>query len=84
MRSGHEALCSKFVVAAMEGKNADYTVHIVEGDPRHSTLKMVEQLKPAMVVVGSHGKGFIARTMLGSVSSWLATHSTVPVLIARQ
>ncbi len=66
-----------------EDSTVNYGMHLVEGDPRDATLRLVEQVHADLVVVGSRGSGLIARAMLGSVSTWLATHSSVPVLIVR-
>ena len=66
-----------------EFPDVQYTMHLVEGDPRDASLRLVEQVHADLIVCGSHGRGLIARAMLGSVSGWLATHATVPVLIVR-
>jgi hypothetical protein len=41
----------------------------------------IKEMKPDVVVVGSHGKGMLSRALLGSVSSELAAKSPVPVMI---
>ena len=58
-------------------------MHIVEDDPRDAVLQFVPELHASLVVAGSRGRGAIARALLGSVSSWLASHCPVPVLIVR-
>lgn len=44
-------------------------------------LGLIMELKPDLVVVGSHGKGAFKRAILGSVCHHLALRSPVPVLI---
>lgn len=44
-------------------------------------LGLIMELKPDLVVLGSHGKGVLKRAILGSVCHQLALSSPVPVLI---
>jgi nucleotide-binding universal stress UspA family protein len=36
-----------------------------------------------LIVVGSHGRGLIARAFMGSVSSYIVSHAPCPVLVVR-
>ncbi len=58
-------------------------MHLVEGDPRTAMIDAVQQFEASTIVVGSTGKGRIARVFLGSVSSYLAQHSPVPVIVVK-
>ncbi|CAN5643062.1 universal stress protein [soil metagenome] len=56
---------------------------LVEGSAGASICLVASQLSPDVVVVGSHGRGFFKRVVLGSVSEYVAHHCTSPVLIVR-
>lgn len=57
--------------------------HLLDGHPSEEILKLIEETKPDLCVVGSHGWTFSERIFLGSVSDKLAKHADCPVLIAR-
>lgn len=64
------------------GADIDSEVHVRMGNsPVLGLLALIKEIKPDFVVVCSHGKGVIKRTLLGSVSHALAQRSPVPVLI---
>lgn len=44
---------------------------------------VAEQITPDVVVVGSHGRGFFKRIVIGSVSEYVARHCVAPVLVIR-
>ena len=55
---------------------------VVRGHPAHV---LVEKAREAdLLVVGTHGLGAVSRLVLGSVSTYCATHSSVPVAIVRE
>jgi nucleotide-binding universal stress UspA family protein len=51
------------------------------GNPPDETLAEIEAWHPDIVVVGRRGLGRAASLVLGSVSTFLLRHSTVPVLV---
>ena len=63
------------------GAKVDAEVHLRMGEPVAGILALIQELKPDLVVVCSHGKGRIRRALLGSVSSQLAQRSPVPVVL---
>ena len=45
--------------------------------------KLIHEVDPDVVVVGSHGRGFLGRVLIGSVSEYVVRHCTAPVLVVR-
>lgn len=52
--------------------------------PRHLILEFIDNLKPTLVVVGSKGQSAIKGVLLGSLSNYLVTKSSVPVMVVRE
>ncbi len=77
-----EARTSLQRLLAQLGTRIDGEVHVRLGtSPMAGMLSLIKEIKPDVVVVGSHGKGMLRRALLGSVSSELAAKSPVPVMI---
>ncbi|ONK63185.1 uncharacterized protein A4U43_C07F12280 [Asparagus officinalis] len=54
------------------------------GDARDVICDMVEKLGADVLVMGSHGHGFIKRALMGSVSSHCAQNAKCPVVIVKR
>uniref|UniRef100_A0A0D9WFH4 UspA domain-containing protein n=1 Tax=Leersia perrieri TaxID=77586 RepID=A0A0D9WFH4_9ORYZ len=58
---------------------------VEKGDPREVICGAAEEAGGAdMVVMGSHGYGFLQRTLLGSVSNHCVQHCKCPVLVVKR
>ncbi|MCO5590607.1 hypothetical protein L7F22_044578 [Adiantum nelumboides] len=57
---------------------------VVTGQTEAMVCEGLAALKADAVVVGSHDKGVLARTFLGSVSDFLAHESPCPVIVVKQ
>ena len=53
------------------------------GDPAAEILRAIEELKPELVVMGTHGRKGLARLVLGSVAEKVVRSSSAPVLTVR-
>jgi nucleotide-binding universal stress UspA family protein len=51
--------------------------------PRDLLTAACRRHGPAIVVVGSRGRGAVTAALLGSTSRWLVNHATSPVLVVR-
>jgi nucleotide-binding universal stress UspA family protein len=69
------------VLATLEPKPESVTVVAVNGFPVEELLNAGKDAD--MIVLGSRGAGGFDRLMLGSVSSQVAHHAAVPVVIVR-
>ncbi|MDQ6696784.1 MAG: universal stress protein [Actinomycetota bacterium] len=54
------------------------------GDPGMTICDVASEVGAALVVLGSHGHGWLQRVLLGSVSHHVLQHAPCPVLIMRQ
>ena len=57
---------------------------VLEGDPVDEILSFADNAGADLIVMGSRGHGALAGALLGSVSSAVAQHSSVPVLVTKQ
>jgi nucleotide-binding universal stress UspA family protein len=72
----------------LDGLAAELAVpirHRVErGEPGHTICEVAAEEGVDVVVVGSHGTGFLKRLLLGSVSHHVLHHASRPVLVVRE
>jgi len=54
------------------------------GDPREVLLRLVEDERVDLIVLGSHGRTGLAKLLLGSVSSHVVTHAHCSVLVVKE
>jgi len=57
---------------------------IPAGDPRDALLRLAEDERVDLVVLGSHGRTGFAKLLLGSVSSHVVTHARCSVLVVKE
>ena len=57
---------------------------VVHGDPAIEICRIAEEGRFDLVVIGSHGSGFLKRVLLGSVSQHVLHHAPCPVLVVRE
>ncbi len=57
------------------------SIDVVQGFPAEEILKRADALECDLIVMGTHGKGFISHAFLGSVAEKVLRRSTRPVMI---
>ena len=55
---------------------------LYRGDPAKVLLRCAAAMKPDLIVVGSHGHGFLSRLLIGSVSQKLVREAGCSILVA--
>ena len=67
---------------AQLGPDINTELHVrLSMSAQEGLLGLIMELKPDLVIVGSHGKGAFKRALLGSVCHQLSLNSPVPILI---
>lgn len=61
--------------------NAQIDIEIPYGSPTSEILKRTNGTDVSVVIMGSHGRGFVSEMFLGSISHNIARHSESPVLL---
>lgn len=69
--------------AKLKERGYSVTIHVLHGDARASLLKVISFHKVDMVVIGKRNLGWKRGLSSGTVSSYLVSHSPVPVLVIK-
>lgn len=56
-------------------------IRVVEGSPAEVILKAVRDLEPDIIIMGTHSKGIVSQTLLGSVVMKVLQQSRIPVYV---
>jgi nucleotide-binding universal stress UspA family protein len=70
-------------IKAVVAPNATIDQRTEMGDAAAVICSVARDLGVDVVVIGSHGKGFLSRVLLGSVSEHVTRHAPCPVLVVR-
>lgn len=81
LAEGDDEVTSTVEALGLDASAVDHRV--VEGSAGPMICQVAEDLSPDVVVVGSHGRGFIKRVVIGSVSEHVVRHCSAPVLVIR-
>ncbi|ELS05244.1 universal stress protein UspA-like protein [Xenococcus sp. PCC 7305] len=66
------------------GDNLEVSSFILEGNTEHEIIKAINDIKPDILILGTHGKKAWQELLLGSVSEDIIRHSTCPVMLIRE
>lgn len=69
-----------------EGLGADREVEtlVVSGIPHAEIVRLAEKIRPDLIVMAPHGRGFISHALLGSTTDRVMRHAPCPVLVVRE
>lgn len=74
------AATAKSAVERLAESAGDLRYILRAGDPATEILKVIDELEPALVALGTHGRTGLAHLLLGSVAEKIVRSSRVPVL----
>jgi nucleotide-binding universal stress UspA family protein len=60
-----------------------WTIHIRLSDPTPAIVQLASDIQADLIVVGTHGRGGLARLLLGSVAEGVVRRAPCPVLVVR-
>jgi nucleotide-binding universal stress UspA family protein len=80
-KEGKEVLEKAKKYAAAKGVTA--FTHMKQGHAGSEVIALAEKEKADLIVVGSHGKSQTDRLLIGSVSTFVVTHSKVTTMVVR-
>ena len=62
---------------------SDITTHLLKKKPVAGILKAIEDLKPDLAIIGSHGLTGIRKVLLGSVADGVVQQAPCPVMVVK-
>ena len=66
------------------GKPIDVSIEVERGAPDRVIIEAAKEWNADLIAVGSHGRGFWGRMMLGSISDSVLHHAPCSVLVVRK
>jgi len=57
------------------------SIDVIDGHPAPAILAKTDELKPDLLIMGTHSKGFLAHAFLGSVAEKVLNRIKIPVFI---
>ena len=82
IRKRLEVFCERELKDDPGGANRVVGIEVCEGYPAEEILRKADELDCDVIVLGTHGKGVLGHTFLGSVAERVVGHSKHAVLIA--
>ncbi len=81
LKEGDHDLSDTKAALGLEGQDVD--TELVEGASGQMIIHVADEVDADVIVVGSHGHGFLSRVLIGSVSEYVVRHTKRPVLVVR-
>jgi nucleotide-binding universal stress UspA family protein len=81
IRDQLKLFCDKEIASETDCENRVESIEVLEGYPADVILREAEKRNCDMIIMGSHGKGIISQTFLGSVTKRVVRRTRIPVFI---
>lgn len=73
----------KIIGEKCAGRDFTVTTEVYQGNVKEEIVEAAKRFGADLIVVGSHGYGFLSRMLLGSVSDFVIHHAPCSVLVVR-
>ena len=80
-KEGQDSLDKAKLAATAKGVST--SVHMKQGHAGSEIIALAEREKVDLIVLGSHGKSQTDRLLIGSVSTFVVTHSKISSMVVR-
>jgi nucleotide-binding universal stress UspA family protein len=67
-----------------EGEGSVQEAHLRRGRKDQEIVRVAEEIRAGLIVMGSRGMGGVRRALMGSVSDSVIRHAHCPVLVVRK
>lgn len=74
------ATAAKSALEKLAAENGGLRTILRTGDPATEVMKVIDELRPALVAMGTHGRTGLSHLLLGSVAEKIVRASPVPVV----
>lgn len=82
--TGFAEEAEKTIRSRFKGRDDQVTCFVVHDSPGKAIVEEAQRWHADLIVVGSHGRGFWGRTLLGSTSDRVLHHAPCSVLVVRK
>jgi nucleotide-binding universal stress UspA family protein len=66
------------------GEHADVEAVVAMGTPHVEIVRLAEERKADLIVIATHGRGFISHAIMGSTSERVLRRASCPVMVVRE
>ncbi len=73
----------KIIGEKCAGRDYAIVTEVYQGNVKEEIIEAAKRFGADLIVVGSHGYGFLSRVLLGSVSDFVIHHAPCSVLVVR-
>lgn len=78
------AEAEKIINEKLPDANIFISAEVITGNVKQIIIDEAKKFGADMIVVGSHGYGFLERVLIGSISDFVVRHSPCSVLVVRR
>lgn len=79
----HESARNVLTAAEEHLGLVEVEVRVITGEPASAICQLAHELQAQAIVIGTHGRGGLTRSLIGSVSDYVVRHAPCSVVVTR-